>query len=366
MTRNPPNGRELPPFSAEFRKFGFEPSWVGPSPAAGDFCLGSEDGRLLFTDEAGIPIGPPVQVADSGEAINGVAASGKWIAVSTRQEVIVEVITPSTKEEEGATVLPYGAHGVGVAPGGFFVAPLGCMGIMMFKPGPRPSDPVGSLRMSGEGMYFYRVLALAGTGDKDTVITACRKGGVGSMEFRWGEPKCNLRTSTFKGLDVVDVCVVPSYPASPTVVGVGLDGTLVFFRDALHDQKPVTMKFDTVQGTAYRLLNNGNHLFLLTSQGLYALMNLVGQLREGRTKEKTATSILAMPMEAVDANLVAGRWLLVITPDEVLKLDVELIEQSKPTNLLNGEMSEAIPRTLAPEWEVHGVPQTSTQLAGIP
>src|SRR5260370_18291897 len=131
MNRNPPNGRELPPFSDDLRKLGFEPSWVGPSPAAGDFCLGSEDGKLLFTNEAGMPNGPPIQIADSGEAINGVATSGKWIAVTTRQEVIVEVMNPQAEEMECSSVLPYGAHGVGVAPAGFFRAPLGRPGISM-------------------------------------------------------------------------------------------------------------------------------------------------------------------------------------------------------------------------------------------
>jgi hypothetical protein len=138
---------------------------------------------------------------------------------------------------------------------------------------------------------------------------------------------------------------------------------LILYRDASLVDKPITLKFDTVQGVAYRLLNKGDHLFLLTSIGLYALMDLAGRLREGRLEEKSATSILPMQVEAVDANLVAGQWLLVITPHDVLRLDLQMIEQSEPNNLTNGERREALPRRLTPRWEVNTM---AGQLVGTP
>ena len=126
------------------------------------------------------------------------------------------------------------------------------------------------------------------------------------------------------------------------------------------------MKFNTVQGTAYRLLSGGEHLFVLTSRGLYALLKLAGRLVIGMPPGGFNTRILSVPMQAVDANLVSDRWLLVITPDEVRKFDVDLIEENKSEDLGNGEIREALPITLTPAWEMYGVSQTEKQLVATP
>ena len=76
------------------------------------------------------------------------------------------------------------------------------------------------------------------------------------------------------------------------------------------------------------------------------------------------TSRASLPMEAVDANVVGDRWLLVTIAGEVLKFDVDLIDRSAPGDSRNGEIREVIAEKLTPDWQVHSVQQRSRQLAG--
>src|SRR5687767_13983480 len=89
---------------------GFEVSWAGPGPFRPGFCFGSDDSRLFFTDEEMAPRHPPKQVSVSGEAINGVARVGSWLAVTTRQEVNILGLPSKGAPLEGV-VFPHGAHG---------------------------------------------------------------------------------------------------------------------------------------------------------------------------------------------------------------------------------------------------------------
>src|SRR5438132_13390083 len=67
------------PFSGEF-----EVCWAGPHPFHAGFCFGSTDGKIILTDEEGMPLAPPRKGSASGEAINGVAGVGTWRGGSTR------------------------------------------------------------------------------------------------------------------------------------------------------------------------------------------------------------------------------------------------------------------------------------------
>lgn len=355
MNRLPPNAPQ-PALYAALRLPNFDASWAGPNPLGPGFCFGSEDGRLLYTDEAGLPLGTPTRVSPSGEAINGVARSGQWMAASTREDVTMG----SLAEKKHVVVFPLGAHGVTAAPSGNFVAPLGRAGIMLLQPGSTPDDSVGVLTSDKPGMYFYRVAALPGRDGKDLLVSACRDGGIGITELRWGEPAYQMGVVRFDGLDVIDVCAVASRPESPAVAALGRDGTLILVRNAFHSEKPVTIKFNTVQGTAYRLLASGQNVFVLTSSGLHGLMGLASRLVIG--SGTFHTRILVVRMEAVDANLAGDRWLLAVTPDEIRKFDIVAIEHNDSECIDGAELSEATPETLAPNWEMYGVPQRSTQL----
>jgi hypothetical protein len=362
MNRAQSNGGTSRPLFASLRLKDFDVTWAGPNPFRSGFGFGSEDGRLVFTDETGVPLTEPAKGSISGEAINGIAASATSLAVTSRQDVTVRTWTQVQPDRCAVSGVPHGAHGITLAPSGYYVAPLGRAGIMMLRAGSGPGDMVGVMTPGKEGMYFYRVLARAGTDGRDLLVCATRRGGIGIAEVLWGQDTYTMRTATFEGLDVVDVCFVGGPAESPAVAAVGYDGSIILVRDALHDTNPMTMKFDNVQGQVYRLLSVRGHLFLLTSRGLFGLMGLGDRLMRGLTKERFTTSILVIPMQAVDANMVGDRWLLVVMPDEVRIFDVEQIAKDTPERLRDGEMREALPMTLDPSWEFSTVEQRSKEL----
>jgi hypothetical protein len=341
----------------------FDVCWAGPNPFRDGFCFGSEHGQLLYTDELGRPYGNPGKGSASGEAINGVAGSNDWLAVSTREEVNFLKFPKTTDSPFEMMQLAVGAHGVVTAPSGYFVAPLGHSGILVVKPGTRIEDPKTiSTSDKQRLLYYYRVLTLPGDRGEDQIVCACRRGGVGITGFHPDLNENKLSTLTFEDLDVVDVCGIGSASYPRAVAAVGRDGTLIFIRDVVRDKTPQTLKFDTVQGTAYRLLSAHGDLFLLTSKGIYVLAKLAARFLEGPTLGTFITPVRTFHLQAVDANLVRDRWLLVVTPDEILKYNVEMIHQSAPEHLGLGEVQELQPRVLIPQWEEHGVAQKTTQI----
>jgi hypothetical protein len=340
----------------------FDVSWAGPDPFGPGYAFGSEDGRIVFTDRAGQPVRGPFNGSRSGEAINGIAGSGTSLAVSSRKEITVRTWTTAQPERIAVSGVPHGAHGIVLAPSGHYVAPLGRTGIMVLRTDSGAGDPVAVMTPGKDGMYFYRLQVQAGRNGRDLFLCANRQSGIGIAEVQWGQRDYKMRTATFQGLDVIDVCAVGGEPESPAVAAVGYDGTLILVRDALHDTNPVTMKYDTIEGTAYRVLSVQGHLFLLTSHALYGLMGLGERLLRGHIRDRSTTPIFVAPMDAVEANPVSDSELLVVMPDEVRSYDVGSIARGTPDQLNNGEVREAMPIPLTPRWEIEAVSQSSREL----
>jgi len=354
------------PFCTPIRIKDFDVSCVAPSPFGVGFAFGSDDGKIMFTDKAGTSTGSP-----SGEAINGIASIGNSIAVSSRQEVVLRTWTPENHRRHTLCVIPHGAHGVSATAGGYYVAPLGETGIMMLKASSSPGDSVGVMTAERDNMYFYRVLSQPGRDGKDLLICAARHGGIGIAEVRWEDKSYTMRTARFPELDAIDVCFVGGKPESPAIAAVGRDGSLILVRDMLHLKEPLTMKFDTIKGKAFRLLSARGHLFLLTSSALYGLMNLGKRLLDGLPERKFTTPIFMIPLDAVDASLVGDRWLPVVMPDEVLLFDLKLIEANTPENIRDGETRRALVETveatgarIEQTWEFDDIRAGSQVLAG--
>lgn len=112
MNGIPPNDGRLGLLQGKMRLPDFAVCWAGPDPFGPGFCFGTEDGKLVFADEGGTPVYAPFHASRSGEAINGVAGWGKWIAVSTRQDVTVGSPFPTSDAKHIVRVLPHGAHGI--------------------------------------------------------------------------------------------------------------------------------------------------------------------------------------------------------------------------------------------------------------
>ena len=87
MSTATPNGHLPQPFAVEPPASGFVVCWAASNPFGQGFFFGSEDGQLLLTDEEGRALRHPFPGSTSGEAVNGIAGFGKWLAVTTRQDV---------------------------------------------------------------------------------------------------------------------------------------------------------------------------------------------------------------------------------------------------------------------------------------
>src|SRR6266851_806083 len=303
MNRLASNGNSSTPLFAHLRFKDFEVCWAGPHPYRAGYCFGSEDGQILFTDEQGnVMYSGPTKGSDSGEAINGLASWQNWLAISTRAEVnLVAFPTPSESKQLSA-IVPAGAHGIVTTASGYFVASLGRLGLMVVKPqlGAYPSVTAIS-GPAEEAPYIYGVISLK-QGTHEVLACAGRAGGVAAMEFRGDEPKYTMSTITFDGLDVVDICALEPGLDSLTAAAIGRDGTVILFRNVLEDKRPMTVKFDTITGTAYRLLCCLGDLYLLTSTGLFVLAMLGERFVNGELVPGITTPVLPIPMQATDAN----------------------------------------------------------------
>ncbi len=344
----------------------FDVTWAGGHPFRDGFCFGSDSGKLLFTDESGKVLDGPRKASASGEAINGLAGSGGWLAVTTRAEVNFFGPARSSDGRAEGVVFPGGAHGVVTAPSGYFVAALGHSGILFVKPGSGAEDPITISNADKEGLSFYRVIALAGEQGEDLIVCAGRRGGIGVSSFRpdWEEHK--LSNVTFDDLDIVDVCPIGSEQHPLAVAALANDGTIVLIRDVLHDRKPETRRFRVVEGIAYRVLSARGHIFLLTSNGLYALGKRAERFLNGTQVGNYVTQVLPFPMETVDANLVRDQWLLVVATDELYKFNVEILNDWLHENERDhsgaGEVQEL---ALSPEWQERGIAQKTEFLAPV-
>jgi hypothetical protein len=351
------------PFTSIGFPQGFEVCWAGPHPFQKGFCFGSLDGKIVFTDEIGAPLRPPGNGSISSEAINGVVCAGTWIVVTTRQEVNFWPRPGTEGGHQFGFAFPYGAHDVITTSSGYFIAPLGRTGIMAVQPPFRLETPVTVYSFDKSDLYAYRAIGLRSHTGSEILACACRRGGIAAGEFLGTQQKLPMTTTTFKGLDVVDVCPLDPGAGSQAVAVLGRDGTLILSRDVLRDKKPLTMKFSSVKGVAYRVLSCRGEIYVLTSKGMYVLGKLAGCFLARELVRGTMTPVLPLQMEAVDANLAANRWLLIVTANEVRKFDVDLIHQSIPEQQGQGEFQEF--QELSPDWEQLDIEETTKQIAAV-
>jgi hypothetical protein len=231
---------------------------------------------------------------------------------------------------------------------------------MLVKAGYVAGDAVGVLTPHDSRIYFHRVVALRGRDDRDLLVCAAGDGGVGVSELRWGDATYMMRLASFDAIDVIDVCALASDAQTPAVAAVGRDGTLIFVRDAVHDPIAASIKFNVIEGTAYRLLSRKDELLLLTSRALYVLKDPTVRLDMLESTQRLTTPISVIPLEAVDVNI-AGHWLLIVTPEEVLKANADAVLEAGAGST-NGP-SEGVVQMATVQWERHEQRTTKRHLA---
>jgi hypothetical protein len=334
-------------------------SWAGQNPLGEGFCFGLESGGLVLTDTRGTPQGSPGE-ADSKEAVNGMAFSKGWPAVTTRADI--NFFGPALQANQEQVVIAGGGLDVVVAPrSGYFVVSIGPAGIMFVKPGITDKEPLLVSRSDKISLNYSRLLALPDPAGDDLIVSAGRRGGLGFVHFKEGTRRPNLNSVKFHDLDLVDVCSMGGL----AVAAVAKDGSLVLFNDILTDRNPQTVKFKGVQGTVYRLLYGGGYLFVLTSKALYGLFGLAAQFLNNTGRRLFYAEILRLPIEASDANVVREKWLLAVGIDCVLRFDLEKMPKSPQEGRRTGQWEEPDDIGAQPFWEESTFEQTSGDMATV-
>jgi hypothetical protein len=294
----------------------FEVSWAGIHPSIDGYCFGSDDGRFRMAWSDGF-VTSTRKLVDSGEAINGIAFSGKVTAASTRCEVVFHNPVP---DSEGGGISTYngGAHGVLATSAGGFVAPLGRDGLL------RATLVEGAeLRMFVDGfrddpVNFYKLAHLHGDGARDVIAAATRRDGISTFDLvaniNNGRPGSS---HYFKapGLDVVDLCSLDSHEWPFAIAALGADGAIHLFRDILGQEQPMSLRLDDLIGASYTILHSQGHIFLLTSKAFYTFPNLAS-LFLGNSLGDRRGQACKEEMMAVDAY-VSRDEILIVMGDEV-------------------------------------------------
>ncbi len=147
---------------------GLDASWVGDCPWTKNLCLAGEDGRLFFLPERGAEEGSnPTWIQPATDTINAVAFAGEFIAVSSRNEVLVGKRVSG--HDPRIDFFPHsfigGAHGIEASHAGAFLAPIGDLGLLILT----HDDRQASTRSPGTGM---RVSTSTGSFGSETGPTA--------------------------------------------------------------------------------------------------------------------------------------------------------------------------------------------------
>jgi hypothetical protein len=356
---NPSGHFEMPGW---FATEGPDVTWVGPNPFAYGLCLGFDDGSIRFTTTDPTAGGTYQKISPLGDAVNGVASIGtRSLAVSTRSDItFLQIESPS---RASPAYFEGGAHGVVSTKSGYFVAPLGPKGVLFLKPSDDSKQMIRVLDGTEGKLYFYRIIALDDGSGKETLVFANRRAGVGQSVFDPDGKWHGIHTMKFEGIDVIDVCGVA--PNSLSAIAISKKAEVLWIKDTSTKEDPVALMLQGVEGRVYRVLATPLHLFVLSSQALYVWSNLVDRILFGNTSAPKSRP-LVIPMEAVDMNLIDGKYLmLVLAVNGILSPSVAALERQPIEDdamaLQSGFSNELSRRTrlehLHPTWRVDDIEQ---------
>ena len=270
-------------------------------------------------------------VAPSGDAINGVAWGLGVLAASTRSELVM--LYPS-RDGAGRNIYQRGVflaatHGVIGTPSGRIVAPMGRRGLLFVGPKEIENQRVTVIMPPDEPLNIYRVICVASRGRGEVLACAARRSGFVAMPLIGDELGDTGKSLSSANADFVDVASLDAEGHPFAVAILTSDCSITLVRDLVADDSTVqTLHYGFEGERAYRVLCADGHVFLLTNRRLYAFVDLASRYLKEEAIEKQVT-INSWNIEAVDASLGSDRSLLVVTPNCVLRIEVEFLINGK-------------------------------------
>jgi hypothetical protein len=337
-------------------------TWAGPGLTEERFLFGSEDGYIYESGiQAPLSESYPYPAVDQSESVNGVAhtvyGSALYVAASTRAEIKIH------RFEEGhpptSHHCDFGTHGIYPTAHKGFIAPLGPDGAVTIGPGPDGSFFRGELVSSGVKPYFYKLASLGqyGGGGQEIFAVACRSDGLAAIELpRYDRPKLiklgKIRSTKF---DFVGICSIGNQSSPRAVVALGRDRSMHFTRDLISDPHYTTLRFPASAGTAYKILSVRGHVLLLTARGLYVFANAAAGFLRG-AQIGGWTTVRFLPVEAIDFNVAFEKWVLIVTPEQVIRVALRQLltdDESQLPEAIMRRIRLELPRPTIPEseWE---------------
>lgn len=261
-------------------------TWAGEFPWFNALCFGTETGTLWITSRTGA-IGLPLQqVAESGEAINGVAFTRNAMAVSTRADITINRFIDTFESKRDVIVDQTGAFDLIAAGQDRLIAPRGFDGFLLAEVSDNGLLDRRELKPHGQELFFYRLAhlgaapqggeLLAGAGRADGIIRiALGPGNEGCIAISRGVSSVDQES-----IDVINICPMRT-PTQPFgVAALGIDASITLVADIRQD-RPITLRFPAVQGTGYSIHSVKGHILILTSEGLYVFPQLVTRFMGG-------------------------------------------------------------------------------------
>ncbi len=294
-------------------------SWVGECPWTSNLCFAGEDGSLFFLPEPGADEGSrPISVQPATDTINSVAFAGEFIAVSSRNEVLVgkRVTGKGPRLEFFPHSFIGGAHGIEASHAGAFLAPIGDLGLLILTHDDHQANAQIAWHQDAR-LNFYRLIRLGNGPDGEVFAVASRRDGLAAVNFTGGTLSGPMIHHRFRGHDIVDVCSLndPRYPLAAACVS--RERAIFLMRDVLGTEAPVTLNYGGLDGTAYTLLSAQGHLLLLTDQELIAFPDLAARFLRGDPLDRPL-AIVSSPVNAAEAFLLGDHSVLLIEEDSTV------------------------------------------------
>lgn len=305
-------------------------TWAGPGRRRGEICVGFDDGRFRLFDLELRTSTSLSGIFGSGEAINGVVLFGESVAVTTRASIEARDRSGRGEYFSGDR----GAFGIAGNGAGTVVAPMGPSGLFYLESHGQGRWSSSTIHLDDETPHFYQTVFVArDAAGRDVYASACRRDGLAVTSIDRVPPPDStarfIKTWAFEKLgdaDVVGVCPLNLADSPLGVAFLEVDGTVTVVPD-VSGHRCVEISGLPIAGTPDSIQCAQGHLFLLSSDRLYAVKDLVRRaLADGDGSFQP--EIKSFAVDAVDFAIVDAERLVVIDDDRVFSHPIAAVFES--------------------------------------